>query len=215
MRCVDADNLESIENFSIKSQSKKLEIKDQKNGVYQLIGLKKGEEITICAKNYHDEKYQRPDKRMEIAMKYNNEPLFNPGDTIVIELLLKSEILSKRWKDEDEFYSVTDTTNLESNPDTKPSLINEQEFTKILSSKLHFPEHVRNENFQGTVYISSIVELDGSLTNIEIIRSVEPHLDRIALRAVRSTELPKLNPATKDNLPVRSKIVIPLNFNLN
>ena len=68
VRCIDSDNLERIENFNLKIIPKNLEIIDHKNGIIQLINFKKGTEIIIAAQNYSDKKFQRPDKREEIAM---------------------------------------------------------------------------------------------------------------------------------------------------
>lgn len=214
VRCIDADNLEHVSEYTISTPSKKVRVGENNNGIVQLTNLKKGTEITITADNYIDEMYRRASKRDEIAMKYNGSEILKPGDTILIELSLNNELLRKRWDEEDALYSNIDTTNLATEPDTKASFINEQDFISALGSKLHFPQHVINENVQGTVYLSAIVETDGSLSNIRIARSLEPHLDRIALRALRSNDLPKMIPATKDNNSVRSKIVIPVKFNL-
>lgn len=215
VRCVDADNLEQISNFNIKISSKNVKINHSNNGLTQLLNFKKGEEIIICAENYADETYQRPDKRLEMAIKRNNERIWKSGDTLVIELLLKNELLIKRWEMEDLKFPLLDTTNVITKPDHRPSFIDELEFKKILYAKLHFPQHVIRENVQGSVYISAIVETDGSLTHFKIVKTLDPHLDRIALRAVRNSNFLKLNPAIHENIPVRSTILIPLNFNLN
>lgn len=215
VRCIDADNLEKIDTFSITSSLEKLEIVNQKNGVYQLINFKKGTSITLNSENYNELDYQRPDKRLELAMKHNGERILKSGDTIIIELLLKNELLNKRWIEEDLLFSKVDTANIITTPDTNPNFVNEQDFIKILSSKLHFPNYLIEEGVQGKVLISAIVEVDGKLSNVRILRSLDPQLDRIALRAMRNSELPKLTPGTKENIPVRSKIVFPVNFNLN
>ena len=129
--------------------------------------------------------------------------------------MANSELLNKRWKEEDQMFTTVDTTSIINKPDTNPNFVNEQDFIKILSSKLHFPNHLIDDGVQGKVILSAIVEIDGSLTNIRILRSLDPLLDRIALRAMRNSELPKLNPATKDKIQVRSQIIFPVNFNLN
>ena len=69
-------------------------------------------------------------------------------------------------------------------------------------------------NIQGRIYFSLIIEEDGSFSNIKVTRSVDEYLDRIALRALRSIDLPKLNPAIKNGVAVRHKITYPINFNL-
>jgi hypothetical protein len=212
VRCVDADNLDQIVNYRVKSQSKKLEIIQHGNGVVELINFQRGNEITIEADNFKEENYRRPDRRISIALRHNGEHVIKPGDTIVIQLLLNRELLTKRWEAEDQYYLDVDTTNVEKEPDVDPSFVSEQEFMKILSTKLHFPRHLVNENVSGTILISAIVEKDGKLSNIKIKRGLEPHLDRIALRALRFDQLPSLKPATKDNITVRSVIVLPFSF---
>lgn len=212
LRCFDTDNLEKIATFSVNSRSKKIEISNVGDGIYRLDNFNKGTEIMISAENYSTEKYKRHDMRSEIAVKYNFEPVLKSGDTIVIELQLKSELLLKRWAEEDKQYPVGDTSTIELNPDTKPNLIDEREFNKKIAMKLHFPKYLVDEGVEGTVYIAAIAEMDGTLTNFSVAKSVDLQLDRIALRAVRSVGLIKINSATKNAVPVRTRLVIPVSF---
>jgi TonB family protein len=212
---VDADNLAQIINTTLVPNSKKIEIHAHAEGIFQLLHFAKGSEISLLADGYNEEIYQRPDKRQEIAMKYNGEFCPESGDTIVVELLLKSELLNQRWAEEDALYPIGDTTSLVYQPDVQACPSDEQGFSKAVSSMLHFPKHVIDSNVQGTVLISAIVEIDGTCSQIRIQRSLDPYLDRIALRAVRSPTLPLMKPAMKNQHPVRSIITIPVNFYLN
>lgn len=215
LRCVDADNLQHITNIKVITHSNKTKISYHKNGCVELVNFKKGDEIVITADDYYSEIYQRLTKRSELVIKYNGGQLLDSGDTIVIELRLNAELLNQRWNLEDAECSNVDTANICVYVDSPASCLSESELGEIINSRIHFPKHVIDKNIQGTVVLSMIVEVDGSFSNVSILKNLEKHLDRIALRALRSKDLPKWLPALKNNQQVRSKIEIPINFHLN
>lgn len=59
-------------------------------------------------------------------------------------------------------------------------------------------------------YVSFIVETDGRLMDIEIVRGISPELDDLMLRIVE--EMPRWIPACDGNGPVRSRVRIPITF---
>lgn len=64
--------------------------------------------------------------------------------------------------------------------------------------------------FEGSVIVRFIVEKDGSISNVKVIRSIEPLVDDEAVRVVRS--MPKWIPAEKDGKAVRSRSMLPVKF---
>ena len=76
-----------------------------------------------------------------------------------------------------------------------------------------YPDVSRAKGDQGRVYINFIVELDGSISGIEIPRSLTPELDAEAMRLV--SEMPKWVPAQVDGIPVRSRCRLPITFSLD
>ena len=60
--------------------------------------------------------------------------------------------------------------------------------------------------------ISFFVEPDGSLSDIEVVRKVDPLLDEEALRVVKA--MPKWIPAKQNNTPIRAKMTMPIEFRL-
>lgn len=60
--------------------------------------------------------------------------------------------------------------------------------------------------------ISFFVEPDGSLSDIEIVRKVNPELDEEALRVVKA--MPKWFPAKQNSTPIRAKMTMPIEFRL-
>lgn len=79
-----------------------------------------------------------------------------------------------------------------------------------LSQKIHYPSGCAC--VQGRVVISFFVEPDGSLSEIELVREVDPTLDEEALRVVKA--MPKWIPAKQNNKPIRAKMTMPIEFRL-
>jgi len=76
------------------------------------------------------------------------------------------------------------------------------------SENIHYPPVC--DNIQGRVVISFFVEPDGSLSDIELVRKVDPLLDEEALRVVKA--MPKWIPSKQNNIPIRAKITMPIEF---
>lgn len=66
---------------------------------------------------------------------------------------------------------------------------------------------------QGRVTVHFVVNADGSLSNIGIIRGVDPELDGEAVRVISA--MPKWKPGTQGGKPVRVKYTVPVMFRLN
>ncbi|GEM_PF-5714152 len=85
-----------------------------------------------------------------------------------------------------------------------------QGFRKYVDSKLKYPESAVNQEDEGRVYVSFVVEKDGSLSNIKAVKSVGKALTEEALRVVRSS--PKWEPAKQHNRFVRIHYTFPITF---
>lgn len=81
-----------------------------------------------------------------------------------------------------------------------------------LSANVRYPESAQQNDVQGRVVVKFIVEKDGSITNAQVIRSVDNDLDKEALRVV--SKMPKWTPGKNGGIPVRSYFTIPVNFRL-
>lgn len=88
-------------------------------------------------------------------------------------------------------------------------------FTKFLTDSLRYPKAEKKHKVQGTVYISFVIEKDGSISHLVVERGVEngPGLSEEAIRVFSS--MPKWEPGTINGKPVRTKIVQPVRFMLN
>ena len=81
-----------------------------------------------------------------------------------------------------------------------------------ISQNTRYPERAKNAGISGRVITHFVVEKDGSISNAEIIRGVDPELDAEALRLVRS--MPKWTPGKQKGQIVRVKFVLPIFFRL-
>ena len=85
-------------------------------------------------------------------------------------------------------------------------------WAQFLLSNLKYPEKALNENVQGTVMVEFIVETDGSVSDVKVLRSVSKECDEEAVRVVK---LGKWNPAVDNNdRKVRTRFLQPITFRL-
>ena len=84
---------------------------------------------------------------------------------------------------------------------------------EFVANNLEYPVLARETGVQGHVIVNFIVEKDGSLTNIKVVRGVDPSLDKAAVKIIE--KMPKWTPAKQGGVTVRSEITIPVNFRLN
>jgi periplasmic protein TonB len=81
---------------------------------------------------------------------------------------------------------------------------------EFFKANIIYPELARNYKIQGTIFISFIVETDGSITNIKIIRGIGAGCDQEAERVTKL--MPDWIPGKQNNNYVRVQVVIPIKF---
>ena len=82
----------------------------------------------------------------------------------------------------------------------------------FLSSNVRYPAVAQENAIQGTVAVKFIIERDGSITNAQVVKSVDPSLDKEALRVVNS--MPKWTPGKQNGKPLRTTFTVPITFRL-
>jgi TonB family protein len=83
---------------------------------------------------------------------------------------------------------------------------------QYFGKNVKYPETAISKNVQGTVYLSFIVEKDGSISDTKIIRGISPDCDMEALRVVN--QMPKWKPGKQKGENVRVLFNLPLSFKL-
>lgn len=83
---------------------------------------------------------------------------------------------------------------------------------QYLSKSIKYPVIAQENGIQGRVSCSFVVNKDGSIVDAEVIRGVDPSLDKEALRVINS--MPKWSPGKQRGKPVRVKYTVPVTFRL-
>lgn len=141
----------------------------------------------------------------------------NPDGVILEDLFfqLQSDSLKYdelvNWNPNEE--SVYNEVNEIDKVDEKPSFPGgESAMKSYLNSNVKYPDVAQENGVQGRVIVESIIEKDGSMSDVKVIRSVDPSLDREALRVVKA--MPKWTPAKLKGIPVLTKCTTPVVFRL-
>ncbi|MCA1757643.1 MAG: energy transducer TonB [Bacteroidales bacterium] len=85
-------------------------------------------------------------------------------------------------------------------------------FREWVQQRVKYPQIAAENGIQGKVYLMFVVEPDGSVSNVSIMRGVDPALDNEAIKVVQSS--PKWAPGKQRGAPVRVRFSITVNFQL-
>lgn len=88
----------------------------------------------------------------------------------------------------------------------------EAELYKYIGNHLNYPEMALQNNIQGRVTVQFVVEKDGSVGEVKVVRGKDPDLDKEAVRVVKS--LPKFIPGKMNGQSVRVWYTLPINFKI-
>lgn len=83
-------------------------------------------------------------------------------------------------------------------------------FREWISKRTNYPQAAVDRKIRGTVLLTFIVEKDGSVSNVTVVKGVDPLLDDEAVKAI--SESPKWTPGLQRGEPARVRFIIPLSF---
>jgi len=83
---------------------------------------------------------------------------------------------------------------------------------RFLAENIHYPQPSRQEAIQGTVYLTFVINTDGSVDNARVLRGVHWSLDEEALRVIRA--MPEWIPGKQRGKPVNVQFTMPIRFAL-
>ena len=89
----------------------------------------------------------------------------------------------------------------------------EQAMMKFVSSNVHYPEEAKEKGIEGRVFVGFVVEKDGSVSEVKVLKGIGKLCDEEAVRVVKS--MPKWKPGRQDGKPVRVHYNMPFNFKLS
>ncbi len=85
-------------------------------------------------------------------------------------------------------------------------------FMKYLQDNIKYPEEAKELGIQGRVFVTFVVEVDGSITDVRVLRGIGGGCDEEAIRVVRN--MPKWVPGKQRGVPVRVQFNLPVKFTL-
>jgi periplasmic protein TonB len=81
---------------------------------------------------------------------------------------------------------------------------------KYISENVQYPEAAREKKIQGTVFVSFVVEADGAISNVTVLRGIGGGCDEEAVRVIEN--MPKWTPGKQRGKNVRVKFNMPIKF---
>lgn len=88
----------------------------------------------------------------------------------------------------------------------------ESKLFQDIFKRVQYPQEAREAGIQGKVYVSFVIEKEGSISDIKIVRGIGGGCDKEAIRVVNKME--NWNPGLQDGEPIRVKFILPINFTL-
>ena len=129
------------------------------------------------------------------------------NDEAAGEVLMAKEVIAQPEPPKEEETKVFDVVEQMPSFPGGPSAL-----MQYLSSNIKYPVVAEENGVQGRVVCTFVVERDGSITDVRVIRSVDPSLDKEAVRVVKS--MPKWIPGKQNGSAVRVKYTVPVTFRL-
>lgn len=127
--------------------------------------------------------------------------------------------------DADKFQAVVEqVTVVEPDPEPAPEKVftaveqmpefpgGQSALMKYLSSNIRYPQMALANDIQGRVVVKFVVEKDGSVSDVQVVRGVDKDLDKEAVRVVKS--MPKWQPGKNNGQAVRCYFNLPVTFKI-
>jgi len=154
-------------------------------------------------------------KMPESSEEFKNKSLAKPAGYTNLNKISVVSYLPKPTEPDvipepDQDKTVYDFVSIEKQPEFQGGIA---KFYKYLSGAIKYPILAQERNVQGKVFLSFVVEKNGSLTDVRITRGLGSGTDEEAMRVIK--ESPKWNPGIQNGVPVRVKYNINVNFTLN
>jgi len=118
-------------------------------------------------------------------------------------VLAQKTVVSQKDQKEDPFNVVEDMPAF---PGGMEAMI------QFISSNIKYPADAKKQKVDGRVLVKFVVEKDGSITEVKVIKPTFPSLDAEAIRVVKA--MPKWKPGYQNGKAVRVQFTMPINFSL-
>jgi|UniRef100_UPI0040475F41 periplasmic protein TonB len=123
--------------------------------------------------------------------------------TVIAEVAIKEVVIEEEKADQ-----IFDVVETQPNPPGGMSGWN-----KYLSNNLKYPTQARRMGVEGTVIVVFVINTDGSIQDVEVLRGIGGGCDEEAVKVV--TNAPKWEPGKQRGKPVRTRMRLPIRFKLS
>lgn len=123
-------------------------------------------------------------------------------NTVIKEVAIKEVVIEEEKADQ-----IFDVVETQPNPPGGMSGWN-----KYLSDNLKYPTQARRMGVEGTVIVVFVINTDGSIQDVDVLRGIGGGCDEEALKIVRAA--PKWEPGKQRGKPVRTRMRLPIRFKL-
>jgi len=226
------------QNIMEAKKSKKAEL-ESKKGIFLQIGFIVALAFVLFAFNYKS--YERgsgldfqlqiddtPEEIIPITQQEVKPPPPPPPQTITIINIVEDDVVV-----EDDFDIDVEADQRTEIADFIPVIVQEEEFEdtpfvvvenmpefpggdaarmKFLQDNIRYPQLARESGIQGTVYVTFVVERDGSVTDVRVLRGIGGGCDEEAVRVIRA--MPRWVPGKQRGQAVRVQFNMPIRFTL-
>jgi len=83
---------------------------------------------------------------------------------------------------------------------------------KWIAENTKYPEIAKENGISGRVFVGFVIDKQGKVTDVNVLRGVDPYLDKEAVRVVKS--MPNWKPGKQRGKPVKVQFQVPINFKL-
>lgn len=202
----DSYTLEVVDSLQIYINNKKATISKLSGGVFTVENGKKGNQITIKNPDYDDAYYY----------------LANNQKSTEVIMLSPSRLKLKEYKSKLPYYDEYSLMDYKRDfPDNIMDKIDssamfpggKEKLYDYLRANIIYPQAAVEFGIEGKVIVQFIVDSDGTIETIRIIRSVNQFMDAEAYRVIQT--MPAWNPATYKGIPTKCIFNLPVSFQLN
>lgn len=89
----------------------------------------------------------------------------------------------------------------------------QEKIIRFINENFKYPKDARDMNYQGRILVQFVLEKDGSVSEIAVVKGIFESLDQEAIRVI--SNLPLIQPAIKDGIPVRVRYTVPIVCRIN
>ena len=130
----------------------------------------------------------------------------NPKPTHLSQIpFTQAESVSKKAPDNDSIFQIVEV--MPEFPGGADAMM------KYLSGNIKYPEEAKDKGISGRVFINFVIEKDGSVNEVKVMRGIGKLCDDEAVRVVKA--MPKWKPGLQKGKPVRVSYMLPINFKLD